>query len=476
MNIKKIKYLPRSKMVLRLWGIMMLLILIAIAFMWTVQIFLFEQNYISSTIVETESRLAQVIDELQTADLYCDESLTHYASKSVRGKLLLFNQDGTIMLAYVNGHPTSLDELDILNFVQTLQDTPEYSAAMEDGKAWKRTTQHGGNYPSYEIGIPVTWDGEQALLFMNQPMEEVYRVQELNRQHLIILSVILTLSSGIMAWVLSRRFVKPINVIKNAVDSLAQGNLDARPELYLRDELGQLSDSVVQLGQALQKVDILRKEVIANVSHELRAPLSLIAGYGEMVRDVSWNNDIVRNENLNLIIHEAQRMNDMVNDILDYSQLQSGYIQLNKVEYNLCDIIESEVQVCSQSIKNFGITISLDYVEKDIPKEVDVLKISQVMRNLLNNAINHTKDNQVILVSILKNNSKIRVTVSNPGKPIPEEKMKMIWERYYSSQHQGSRRQGTGLGLSIVSAVLDAHGFEYGVFYNNGHNTFWFEV
>lgn len=104
---------------------------------------------------------------------------------------------------------------------------------------------------------------------------------------------------------------------------------------------------------------------------------------------------------------------------------------------------------------------------------LDVLKISQVLRNLLNNAINHTTDGQTIYIAITNENG-LKVSVNNPGAPIPEEKKTQIWERYYSIQHHGTRRQGTGIGLSIVSTILEAHGYSYGVDYQNGFNCFWF--
>lgn len=130
--------------------------------------------------------------------------------------------------------------------------------------------------------------------------------------------------------VLAKLFTSPILAIKKAVDALAAGDLTAKQGLKRRDEIGQLSCSVEKLGQALRRVDVLREEVIANVSHELRSPLALIGGYAEMVRDVTWKDDTQREENLNLIISEANRMSVMVSDILDYSQLQSGCLQLNR--------------------------------------------------------------------------------------------------------------------------------------------------
>jgi signal transduction histidine kinase len=107
---------------------------------------------------------------------------------------------------------------------------------------------------------------------------------------------------------------------------------------------------------------------------------------------------------------------------------------------------------------------------------VDALKISQVMRNLLYNAINHTKDGAAIVVTVAESDIDYKVSVINPGEPIPEEERALIWERYQRSQHQGGRQQGTGLGLSIVSTILKAHGMQYGVDCTNGNTTFWFAL
>lgn len=126
-------------------------------------------------------------------------------------------------------------------------------------------------------------------------------------------------------------------------NGLQKNDFTEVPPFHREDELGQLSQSVVQLRYALQRLDVLRKEVIANVSHELRSPLALIGGYAEMVRDITWKQEEQRTEDLNLIIREANRMSRMVSDILDYSQLQAGYCQLKKERLNLCELLESAI-------------------------------------------------------------------------------------------------------------------------------------
>lgn len=462
----------RYKMVVRLWLIMMALTLFSVAFMWFAQIYLFEQNYIDSTISQAQSRLDPVMEDLRTEDLAHNDALVPQLSKATSGKMMLIDGDGELIALYSNGYQVSSTESTVWHIVK---ESEEYQQVL-GGQQYKKVIEYDGRMFAIEIGIPVFYDGKPSSVILYYSLDEMNTMLEINRRQLVVLSLILTLISAALAALLSRYFTRPIRVIKEAVDSMAQGDLTATPGIKLNDELGQLSHSVEELGVALQRVDVLRKEVIANVSHELRAPLSLISGYAEMVRDINWKNDAKREGDLNLIISEARRMSEMVSDIMDYSQLQAGYVQLKKDCYNLYDIIESEVMHCEKNASEYQIAIGIKSTHTDIPVHVDALKISQALRNMLYNAINHTADGDTISVTIKEiADKKVRVSVINPGEPIPEEERQLIWERYQRSQHQGGRKKGTGIGLSIVSTFLNAHDMPYGVDCEDGLTTFWFE-
>lgn len=466
------KFIP-SKIAFRLWGIMMGIVFLCTLFIWFVQVPLFEQNYVTETIKKVESQLSPIAEELRSTDLSTNKELLLYLSKIINGKAILANNQGNLIQAYGYGMPIEQEYNDFI-LDRYITNSPCYTAALS-GTQKHMVTGQGTQFVLLEIGIPAIYDNQQAVVILCNPLTEIYTVKNINQRQLIILSLILVFAVSIISWLLSRKFTEPIHTIKNTVDRLASGELNAVPGLKLNDELGQLSSSVEELGNALQRIDVLRKEVIANVSHELRAPLALIVGYSEMVRDISWSDDAARNENMDLIIRESGRLSRMVNDIMDYSQFQAGFINLNQDEYNLCEIVETEIETSKKMAADYNINFKLDGFEDEISIHVDALKISQVMRNLLNNAINHTADGETIIVSATQTD-KLRVTVSNPGKPIPPEKIDMIWERYYSSQHKGTRRQGTGIGLSIVKTILEAHDFPYGVFYEDGYNKFWFEI
>ncbi|MFT4142976.1 MAG: HAMP domain-containing sensor histidine kinase [Mobilitalea sp.] len=465
-----------SRIVVRLWLIMMLLVTISIAFMWVVQIFLFERNYVNSTVAEVETRLQPTIDQLKTKDLANYDQLLPSISKTTNGKMMLIDVHGRLIALYSLGYRLQ-DEYSleaVCEFLNILVKSEEYQQVLQ-GKSYHKIIQYESEPLVLEIGIPVMYDNQKALVVLYHSLDQLHTVLRINRSQLVTLSITLSLAAAILAALLSRHFVKPIHIIKFTVDKLTKGELTATTGLSLKDELGQLSDSVDELSQALQRVDVLRKEVIANVSHELRSPLAVIRGYAEMVRDISWKNDDKRVEDLNLIIQEAGRMSEMVNDIMDYSQLQSGYVKLKEDWYNLHELVKSEVVHSEKKAFEYGITIQLESNLMDIPVHVDAVKICQVMRNLLNNAVNHTADGGIIRVTIEKWNKQIRVSVVNPGEPIPVEDQAIIWERYQRSQHHGGRNQGTGIGLSIVSTYLKAHSMKYGVECKDGLTTFWFE-
>ena len=477
MKKKKINKKPRFKtnIAVRLWLIMMSLVILSIAFIWVVQIVLFEKNYINSAAAEVQNRLNGVENEINIKELSDVQNLLASISKSTSTKVVLIDSEGQIVDIFSAGHRLDSEGADAMAvYLKYLKESEEY-ANLFKGEQYTRIIKYGSTPIALEIGIPVLYNDKNAAIMLYETMDQLNTVLKINRRQLVVLSIVLTVIAAGIAALLSRYFVKPIHTIKNTVNKLAEGDLTATPGLKLNDELGELSDSVDQLGHALQKVDVLRKEVISNVSHELRSPLALIRGYAEMVRDISYSDDEKRNEDLNLIIDESGRMSEMVNDILDYSKLQAGYTKLNKEWCNIYELVESEITHYRKIGSEYGVDISFESTSENISVYVDALKMNQVIRNLLNNAVNHTPSGESVIATLHEGDSKIKVSVQNPGEPIPEEDRKIIWERYQISQHSGSRKQGTGIGLSIVSTVLNAHGIKYGVDCEDGKNIFWFE-
>jgi signal transduction histidine kinase len=447
---------------------MMLLVLFGLAFLWIVEIMLFESNYMSAAMEELEQRVEEVAQEFNESSMRGTANPMAYLSRTVSGKVFLLDSRNVILFAYGGGLPSEV------GFGTAEKHAAHIKKELMYVISGHVTRKIDKNEMMLSLGYPLTYRDHPAALFIYDTLTEIKTMQEMNRRQLFALSFAMTAVASLLAFFLTRQFTKPILKIKNTVDRLAEGDLSATPRIARMDELGKLSRSVEELGQALKRLDILRKEVIANVSHELRAPLSLIIGYGEMVRDITWKDASKREENLGLIIREANRLSQMVDDIMDYSQLQAGYAKLNKAPCNLYELVEQEIDLERRMADGHGIIIRFESFSEDVPVNIDSLKISQALRNLMNNAINHTSGGESIDVSITLGQSGAKVSVANPGEPIPESERELIWERYHRVQHQGARKEGTGIGLAIVSTILSAHGMPYGVDYEKGKNVFWF--
>lgn len=473
--VKKKKTVPWARLGFRLWCAMMTLVMLAAAFIWIVQVYFFDASYIESSVTEITSKVEQVSDQLEHSDLADDPNLITYLSMSVSGKMIIVNDEHELIEAYSMGYPIALaSDSALLESWCNIQQG-EYYHYITDREAFHDIMNVGPGNAWLYIGVPVTYYGMDTYLLMMHPFADLYSMLEVNRQQFAVFCILLTIAASILAAFFSRKFTKPILKIKTAVDSLAAGDLDAVPDVKRKDELGQLSISMEELGIALKRVDVLRKEVIANVSHELRTPLAHIGGYAEMANDLHSHDEEKRKEDLDFVVSEVSRMTEMVNDIMDYSQLQAGYLPLNLDNYNLCEVIETESDNCKKAAQENHITLHYETDCKEYPVHIDALKITQVLRNLIYNAINHTADGETITVKITKIKDGVRVSVINPGEPIPEEERDVIWERYQRAQHQGSRKQGTGIGLSIVASILNAHKMTYGVVCENGFTIFWFE-
>jgi signal transduction histidine kinase len=258
---------------------------------------------------------------------------------------------------------------------------------------------------------------------------------------------------------------------------MASGDFSVRIKSKGKDEIGKLADTINYLGQHLSKIEQLRKDLIANVSHELRTPLSIIRGYAETIRDVTGNVPEKREKQLGIIIEETERLSSIVDDILNLSQLQAGYSNLNKISFPVMGALDAVVKRYDVLSEKTGVQIVLQGSSNALVK-ADEARIKQVLYNLINNAFNHTPKGGTITVKVIDSMEIIRVEVSDTGSGIPEEDLPHIWERYYKAEKTTSNRDlGTGLGLAIVKSVLDAHGAVYGVKSKTGvGTTFWLEL
>jgi signal transduction histidine kinase len=239
-------------------------------------------------------------------------------------------------------------------------------------------------------------------------------------------------------------------------------------------ETHELADTLNYASYELSRLDRLQKELIANISHDLRTPLTMIKGYGEVMRDIPGENTA---ENIQVVIDETTRLSELVNDLLDLSKIQSGSRKAVFEDFDLTAAVEEVMKRYDAFTAHQGYHITF-MADERATVFADRGMILQVLYNLINNAVNYTGDDLSVAVVQTVSNGRVRISVTDTGQGIEADEIPQIWERYYKVDKVHRRAMiGTGLGLSIVKGVLELHNATYGVESEVGKgSTFWFEL
>lgn len=317
-------------------------------------------------------------------------------------------------------------------------------------------------------------DGSECFLLVTSSITPLSNMVEIIKDQLVVVSIVFVLLAVIFSLFASRRIAKPISQTNNSAKELAKKNYDVEFDATGYLEVEELNNTLNYAKTELAATEKLQRELIANISHDLRTPLTMITGYGEVMRDLPGENTP---ENIQIIIDEATRLSSLVNDLLDLSKLQSGAIQPEKTTYSLTDSIKDIFVRYAKLMEQDGYNITFES-EENVTVFADELKISQVIYNLVNNAINYVGEDKTVVVTQLVKDKKVVIEVTDHGQGIPAEKLEYIWDRYYKVDKEHKRGViGSGLGLSIVKGILDAHNAHYGVRSTLGKgSTFWFEL
>lgn len=324
-------------------------------------------------------------------------------------------------------------------------------------------------------------DDPDAFIFICSYMEPVGSTMAIfQRQFLFVAVIIMMLTVFISAFFASRLTNPIIRINKHAKD-LPQGKFDATIDDKDFNEIKQLAATLQDASREIAKSDDLRRELMANISHDLRTPLTMIKAYAEMIRDLSGDNPEKRERHLKVIIDETDRLSSLVNDILDLSKLQAGVTEMNMSVFDLSERLSGVISRFDILKENDGIIIEL-HADDGIMINADVTKLEQVVYNLINNAVTYTGDDNTVIVRLYrKEPGLMRFEVTDHGDGIAPEYLPYIWDRYYkvSERNKTHKRakMGSGIGLSIVKNVLEQHGFRYGADSEVGKgSTFWFEA
>lgn len=317
-------------------------------------------------------------------------------------------------------------------------------------------------------------DGSEYYVLLNTLVTPVTSTVQTIRSELWVLTTALLLIGFLLSSILSRRISRPIIQTTEAARALSQGEFTPIRDANAYREIAQLNRQLAQAARDLRKVEETQRELIANISHDLRTPLTLIEGYVEAMRDIPGENTP---ENLQVILDETHRLTTLVNAVLDYSRSQNAAPEENSCCFSLTESIREILTRYVKLTEQDGYVIRFRQ-QGEVFVRADPLKISQVVYNLINNALTYTGDDKTVAITQTIQNGRVRISVTDTGEGIEPEKLPYIWNRYYRGKKPHKRAAvGTGLGLNIARSILDGYGMDYGAESTVGKgSTFWFEM
>ncbi|MEG2348232.1 MAG: HAMP domain-containing sensor histidine kinase [Clostridia bacterium] len=465
-----------STLTFRLWIYFVSFAIGIFVILWFMQV-IFLQSYYSTM---KKAEVIKFIDQIESKFVQGDyrELVDSLAYKNV-SNIFIFDTDGnkiydsnsTISVKnFANEIPSrtiNIDRQDAINkLLASPNQTINYTIKLDKFKS--QLFVYGKIIPNTTICIVVV-----------SSIDPIDATTSVLASQLVYVTIIALIISSIISIFLSKRLSKPMSKINEQVKKLAYGNYDVKFEKCGYTEIDNLADTLNNTTSKLAETDKIRKELIANVSHDLRTPLTMIKAYSEMIRDLSGENKEKREEHIKVIIDETDRLTRLVNDMMDLSNIESGNRKIDINSFDLCIVVKNIVNKFEIANEK----LSKDKIFKlDIPSELiinaDKIKIEQVLYNLISNAINHSGDNKSINIKISSLGKKGKIQIIDNGPGISKEDISNIWNRYYKVNKNFTRNeQGSGLGLSIVKNILESHNFKYGVESKVGKGSnFWFEV
>ncbi|MBQ8840047.1 MAG: two-component sensor histidine kinase [Clostridia bacterium] len=346
---------------------------------------------------------------------------------------------------------------------------------------YEHTKEDGGesSFPSNNESVISTKivhsaDGERAfLVVINTSTSPIPATVRTINSLLGILTVVSIIIALVVSFILAKKISSPIEKMDKDARLLKENDFSVHFEEKGPREVVDLAKTLNKATADMAEVEGIRKELIANISHDLRTPLTMISGYSEVMRDIPGENTP---ENMQVIIDETARLTSLVNDLLNVSKLQSGAQKLDMKKISITKTLQDTVKRYDTLINHNGYIISFEH-EGEAFVLADETRLLQVAYNLINNAINYTGEDKVVIVKQEIKDDIVRISVTDTGEGISEENLPLIWDRYYKVDKVHKRAMvGTGIGLSIVKNILLLHNSRFGVSSEIGKgSTFWFE-
>lgn len=308
-------------------------------------------------------------------------------------------------------------------------------------------------------------------VYVLSSIEDIYRSVQ-NIRYLLLLSGIgaLFLALG-FTFVLSRKLSSPLLKMEQATRKIAKGDLDTRVTLASKDEIGSLAQAINDLARDLKRYRDTRGEFFANISHELRTPMTYLEGYAKVLKEGLYESEEEKAQYLDIIHHESIRVTRLIGDLFELSKMEEGKYALNLEWVDLSEVLENVFLKMGLKAKDKGLDIEVNIEELPLIYG-DGLRLEQILINLIDNAIRYTEQGKITIKSRMFDKTKVMVEIKDTGKGIPEDELPFIFERFYRVEKSRSRQYGgTGLGLAIVKMLVEIQGGQIQVSSQLGEGT-----
>jgi two-component system sensor histidine kinase VanS len=371
--------------------------------------------------------------------------------------------------------------------------TEQYESHLRNGSTVQVEWKDKWSGVDYVVLIRSLSEGNNGdrYLFVMTSLQPVGEAVGILKQYVVYLAPIILVLVIILSFIYSRIVSRPLVILSRSAARLAKLDFTVQPEIHSKDEFGELSRNMIALSQnldtalkelthanlKLQEDEQLRKELIANISHELKTPLGIVKGFAEGLQDGVASDK--RDRYLALIVNETDRMNALIMDMLELSKFEVNAIRLQPRSISMTNLIQEAADSFSQKLESKHLRIRLNHDdEEELFVMADYRRIEQVVLNLLSNAIRHAVENSVITIGIERTSAgKVTTVIENTGSHIAEEDLSRIWDQFYRIERSRDRKSGgTGLGLAIVKHILELHESEFGVMNTNQGVAFYYTL
>ena len=311
------------------------------------------------------------------------------------------------------------------------------------------------DYYVYVTYVDYNGQDGKSILYISTPLEPQGSAVNILRRILIWVTVLSLAVGFILSWFIARKFSKPVQRLSEKAEKLGEKEYNEAYDSGFCSELDSLNHTLDRTNEKLNTSKEFQMQLLSNVSHDLRTPLTMIKGYAEMIRDISWEDSEAMNSDLQVIIKEADRLNALVNEILEYSELQTEDETRDMENLNLSELVKSSAERFEKLLQPENVVIEKD-IESGLMITGNPGLLERALYNLMDNAVRHTGDGKRIRVVLKQKDGKKIISIRDFGSGIAPEEIDHIWDRYYTSR-QRKGKGVSGLGLAIVKQIVWKH-------------------